>query len=73
MIETPSVQSPANRSAAPGRSPIPLKDCISLGVASRIARASEETIRRWGQKGLFMCFKVGGRWWVHRDDFYAYL
>ncbi len=20
-----------------------------------------------------MCFKVGGRWWVHRDDFYAYL
>lgn len=50
-----------------------VEETIDSSTAARIAKVSEETIRRWCDHGEIPSYKLVGRWRIDRAAFIAWL
>ncbi|GMU21166.1 MAG: helix-turn-helix domain-containing protein [Bryobacteraceae bacterium] len=50
-----------------------LRETVDTSTAARIAKVSEETIRRWCDTGKLPAYKLVGRWRIHRVQFIRWL
>lgn len=55
----------------------PPRDLLSVSAAARIARRTEDAVRKWSrqnpyEKGGFG-YKLAGRWWIVPEPFRAFL
>jgi excisionase family DNA binding protein len=50
---------------------LPLEDTVDVFTASRIAKVSVYTIRRWCESGRLSANRLGKKWRVYRSALYA--